>query len=266
MEIIDLSQAHAYKDCKIQALAKVKHTDGKEYTQITYETAPSLVKRIVKVAACALLCSYLVFAASTTFWLCIFVWLAEENVSQNVLSSKSMEDHLWDRIHRCPSVEKLFWRAKSEQPNIYLNLQPRSKFKDMPEGSTGAAWINKGKLDASLGKREDAILSTIVFELTNFAQRHRFNELDRTATNAEQYAEGNERIEFDGMKMHHEVVSEAIKTNKWAPSIDKFKESLDVWKDFAGYWRDRKNHPHAEFYRKDWHKRHAAVAASIQPA
>src|SRR5579885_2781736 len=181
MEIIDLSQAHPYREDKIISHKKVKHTDGREYTQITYQQDSSFIRFIIKVAIGVFLSAYLLPAELYLVGCFVAGFIAaatQEKRKVKVLSTTSLEDHLWNRIRLAPSINQLFWRAKGEQPKIFLSLVPRQTMEDvLPVGSNGCAYLNTGKLVSTLGRTEDAILSTVVFELGNFAQRTAFNRV-----------------------------------------------------------------------------------------
>jgi hypothetical protein len=253
--VVDLSKPHIFRDWRIVAQEKVKHSDGREYSKISYETSPSFVKKIVEVSLCVFLCSYFVIPHLTTAGLALLVCAVQQNQKQEVLSTKRLEDHFWDRIHQAPSTDELYQKAKRKQPKLHLLLL---KKEDTNALSNGCADLHTGALESVIGRTEDEILSTIVFEMTNFAQKRRFDAIDAMKARdmtADEYAKETERVEYDGRKMHHKAISEAVSKNNWNPSMDRYKSDPDYYKDFDSYWNSIQNSPHANNYRT-WHRKY----------
>jgi len=270
--IIDLSQPHPYRDWSIIAHEKVLHTDGREYSKITYE---------------------------------------QDGNRQEALSAVSLEQHLWNRINEAPSTRQLYEDAQNNLSKsvplytkafkvivlaccciasagillfnekfrrdfyeaymgrvIHLKFYPQGNKENLPKKSFAWAKLTTGELGIQLGNNdildiahstEDDILSLMVFEFTNFLQCDRLHTVGVSPdiANDDQYAEAVEHVEYDGAHIHHRVIQQAIKTNKWNPAMDHYGRALkNKWRTFKDFWRDMYDHPHAEAYRKDWRKRH----------
>jgi len=268
--IIDLTQPHPYRDWSIVAHEKVLHTDGREYSKITYE---------------------------------------QDGNRQEALSAVSLEQHLWNRINEAPSTRQLYEDAQNNLSNsvplyikafkvmvlaccciatagillfskefrkdfyeaymgrvIHLKFHPKESDPDQLKDSNAYADHDSGELGIFLGDKtiydytEDHILSDMVFELTNFLQQERHLAARNEATNADQCAEAIEHIEYDGQHIHHRVIWQAIKTNNWNPAMDHYGRALEnEWRTFKDFWRERWDDPHADSYRKWWRKHHGAA-------
>lgn len=253
---VDLSQPHAYRNWNIVSQETVNHSDGRTYFKIHYETAPSLIQKIAIVVS-VVICSFFVPPLmGCAMGLCLVLWLVKSERKQEVLSETSLEDHFLNRIQEASSIDNLYQRALRIEPNLHISLVGKEAARTQ---FNGCARFNEGAVEAVIGRTEDEILSIIVFEITNFIQKNRFYALDHRTLTADEYAKENERIEYDGTKMHHAAVSKAIRANNWSPSIDIYKKTES---DFASHWNRIKNSAHAEYYRA-WHRAHFPAAMVI---
>lgn len=188
----------------------------------------------------------------------------EEDLSQIVLSETSIEDYLWKRIYECPPIRQLYDEALKEQQgnettakhHIHLKLaDPKTPFS---HGHEAGAWSDfaEGEITVLLGQNANQLLSATVFEMTNFKQQKTFSHIDQQVKlgriSANKYAKESEKVEYNGMKIHHHVMQQAVSVYKWDEEIDEYASDLESWKTFEDYWKDRKDDDHANYYRAEF--------------
>jgi hypothetical protein len=229
MTIISLLESSEYKDWEIISQDKIIY-QGKEYYQIGYKKNRE----------------------------------GEAGLSQTVLSDISVEDYLWNRIHQCAPVEKLYNEALKEQKEnknakkIDINLILEKL--DSPNGpeyqSSASSNFEEGEIVVKLGKTENEMLSSVIFEITNFKQQKLFEKIDDIeylkSIDADQYAKETEHIEYNGIQIHHDVIQQAIQTSGWDQEIDEYATVLDSWQTFEDYWKERSDDEHAHYYRMEY--------------
>ncbi len=112
-----------------------------------------------------------------------------EELSCDVLSEVSIEDHLWKRIHECPPVKELYEEAVNEQKKnslskrdgIFLKLNDLNKTDSINYEASASSDFLEGEIIVQLGQTENQLLSSIVFEMINFKQQKIFFEIDQCA-------------------------------------------------------------------------------------
>jgi hypothetical protein len=269
---IDLLAHHPYKDWMILKQKEVRSNNGARNYKITYAKDRDLSERILRVAGCIMLviASLGLVLCSKKFREC-FVLSFRKRVIKEVYSPLRIEDYLWKRIMGAPSTKKLHIAALGEMPQSKKEITIRFLTQEnryFPEGSSGAASLDTGEILLELGRPESELLRTTVFELTNFQHRKRFERIDQrmmegSITNAEEYAKESERIEYDGMRIHSEVVQKAIISNGWRPEIDHYDWLLKTkWKTFEDYWQDVKQGPRSQFF-QNLQKRILSLSFSV---
>ncbi|RKG51056.1 hypothetical protein D7X30_36590 [Corallococcus sp. AB011P] len=129
----------------------------------------------------------------------------------------------------------------------------------------------------------------MAFEMTNAAQQKKFSKVTGDAfqneVNAalgkqhvggdmparrENFAKSMERIEYDGIKRHHEVMKDGIQNQGWPKEMDRFGKRLEgADPSFDSYWA-RQNVPdaktgksHSDVYRTQFDNIHAKAAELV---
>jgi hypothetical protein len=145
------------------------------------------------------------------------------------------------------------------------------------------------KKDNQIGLRPDVTgpkrAGVMAFELTNAAQQKKFDKVTsdtfRTEVNAalgkpvvggdlnarrENFAKSMERIEYNGIQRHHEVMKDGIQNNGWPKEMDRFGKRLEgADPSFDSYWtrQNVKNkdtgNSHSDVYRKQFDGIHATA-------
>ncbi|MBN8226063.1 hypothetical protein JYK02_00905 [Corallococcus macrosporus] len=143
--------------------------------------------------------------------------------------------------------------------------------------------------DNQIGLRPDLTgpkrASVMAFEATNVAQQKKFSKVTSDAfrnelngalgkqtfggdlnARRENFAMGMERIEYDGIKRHHDVMKHGIDNQGWPKEMDRFGKRLEGSDpSFKSYW-DRQNVPdaktgksHSDVYRAQFDNIHATA-------
>lgn len=109
------------------------------------------------------------------------------------------------------------------------------------------------KIRLSSNLSDDQALSSFVFELTNAISFNKHDALYQKAISGqiecEEYVKEIERVEHEGILLHHKVITEAINEMKWSTALDDYQNTP---KDFETYWSKIKITSHADYYRKNW--------------
>ncbi|RKH59419.1 hypothetical protein [Corallococcus aberystwythensis] len=145
------------------------------------------------------------------------------------------------------------------------------------------------KKDNQIGLRPDLTgpkrASVMAFEATNAAQQKKFGQVTSQAfhnevaaasgknavggdfnARRENFAKSMERIEYDGIKRHHDVMKHGIENQGWPKEMDRFGKRLEGSDpSFDGYWK-RQNVPdaktgksHSDVYRAQFDNIHATA-------
>lgn len=186
---------------------------------------------------------------------------------QNALSeTHEVSAHRKDRAERiqekalsCQAIRDLYELAKNT-PGLYgktgaISLEFAEKL-SIPESSKswGEYIFEERRICLKDDISDDKALTTYVYELTNAVNtpRHLKNQSDvaNFSIDCETYAKESERIEFEGIIKHHEVIEAAIAEKGWDKSLHLWKEYRI--EDFEQRWGSAiKQSGHADVYRKD---------------
>ncbi|MFB1479971.1 hypothetical protein [Corallococcus sp. RDP092CA] len=145
------------------------------------------------------------------------------------------------------------------------------------------------KKDNQIGLRPDVTgpkrAGVMAFELTNVAQQKKFDKVTSDAfrnelsgalgkqvvggdfnARKENFAKSMERIEYDGIKRHHEVMKDGIQNQGWPQEMDRFGKRLEGRDpSFDSYWKTQnKPNPatgksHSDVYRAQFDNIHATA-------
>lgn len=98
---------------------------------------------------------------------------------------------------------------------------------------------------------DDEAFSFFVYGLIHVSAEERFISLWNLCFNQEigieTFVQRIEQIEHEKIRLHHELISQAILMLRLSPSIDFYAHETAV---FAEYWNRIKGSSHAEYYRK----------------
>lgn len=173
------------------------------------------------------------------------------------IESTSRVKKMLEKALKCSAIHKLYLQANattlpSSLPGETWEIKFVSKLQDDYKARI-EPWKRKIMLDNKLS--DDQALSAFVFELTNaiHTSSHAINYTAVLSKNrsAEAYAKEVERIEYEGYKIHHKIMSIAIPELGLDRSVDFF-----VWVDTMSFeeawYTSIRYSSHAERYRKDW--------------
>ncbi|CAM3327978.1 hypothetical protein G4177_24745 [Corallococcus sp. ZKHCc1 1396] len=132
--------------------------------------------------------------------------------------------------------------------------------------------------------------SVMAFELTNVAQQSKFKKVRedafQTEINAalgknvvggdlnarrENFAKSMERIEYNGIQRHHEVMKDGIQNQGWPKEMDRFGKRLEgADPSFDSYWKRQNDKDtktgksHSDVYRAQFDNIHAKAAELVE--
>jgi hypothetical protein len=151
-----------------------------------------------------------------------------------------------EKAHKCAEVRSL--REKAEKTGAWTVrlAEPSCGFEAETVFSKRAIIIDPQYSD-------EEVMSLYIFELTNAVKINKFVWIDgrarRGVISAEEYARLKEFREHQGALRHVKIVTEAIVTLKWDPSVNRYK---DRKLNFEGDWSWIRTSKHADFYRAQW--------------
>lgn len=167
------------------------------------------------------------------------------------------------RIKSCPAAKKLYDEAaqvqlerareeKMRSPTINIKFMKVKKHTFIAKTQPYDGYL---RVEVAPGDTKDSVLTWIIFELANFKRSREFGGLLQSALygrikDADEYAKEKERIEFETVKEHYNIISEAIKTNQWSCAMLR-NESV-VLLSFDQYWEQIKNSEHTNIYRAEF--------------
>ncbi len=170
---------------------------------------------------------------------------------------------LLQKLCENPKAKKLYEQAQEAQfraglPSITLIL---ASHEEMGHSFDGDATYQTGQLRIVRSLTQEAQLSTLIFELTNFFQVERWNAFFYKAENGypmrrSVYMKQSEKIEFDGAALHHEIVKYGIQHHGWQPSMDEYAS----WyrKDFEKIYKSAMCEEHKGYFGENWDRMHKA--------
>jgi hypothetical protein len=131
-------------------------------------------------------------------------------------------------------------------------------------GGGNASWSRRDKTIRIGSKMTGARrASAMVFEMTNAHQSTGAEALDKAAGSMTEnaYAIEQERIEFEGIKMHHAIMAYGVEHLGWPPAVDRFKKALSGnWATFDGYLATQERTGHTNLHRSN----HKIVIEAIE--
>lgn len=184
----------------------------------------------------------------------------------------SREGVLLKKALSCKAISDLYLRANATATPLFASGQilaatPKNmitlKFVAKTESGfpANANWASR-TIEVLSSVSDDQALSFYVFELTNFVQAPKFYKILQAVTqtgssaDCEAIAKNAERIEFEGMLIHDQVLQAAAQEMGWNCGLDIFRDN----KDFESYWLSIKSEPYADYWRKSISRIHDAFA------
>ncbi|MBS0653431.1 MAG: hypothetical protein JSR39_07910 [Verrucomicrobia bacterium] len=271
---INLHSDHLYKDWKIASQELLSNSNGREY-KIVYEKDQDILERICKlVIGIFLIACTLGHAAFFNQFPERFNEAFQTKLIDEATSTQSLESYILEKIDRCPCVQRLYAEALAELQaqtgHTSLGIRFHSSNSSVfPEGSRGLANFSTGHVELQFGIEEDELTAIFIFELTNFKQVRRFYEINARLhsgqfSTADEYAMECERVEYEGIHMHHRIVQEAISTNLWNSNLDIYHSGLqNEYATFEDYWNHERNGPHVNYHRESFYRVYGRQAATV---
>jgi hypothetical protein len=254
MKLIDLNN-NPYHNLKIISSKQVT-IKGKTYTEIKYGKRDPLCVRIASTAFLKILG---VLFRSDRF--CVKLSEAKKGRlldpdmrkrHHTVYSKKSLEEHLWERVQQSESANALFQRAlKAQGKEISIQLRPKGLL-TLNTGTTWAAAFDQlqSSIFLTLNKKEDSLLSYLIFELGNTAQKQELETVNQELSNglitsANNYAKKIGSIEYQTAKIHNHVIQESIEKHGWSRSMIFFD---NLASDCETHWKENQSSEYSKHY------------------
>lgn len=249
MKIISWSQNPHYRK-NILYLEPIRDFKGRRFTRVIYSSDLT----IRKIFRCTMLSFVLLVGAGTPLFFGSFRrrYAAAFSSSDSVCVKQNLTDYFWKKIRHSPSAYHLHRRALHFYSHITLSFCKKGELKTATRKIwTGASDVHLGQIFLSLGRNQEQLFSTFLFELINLSQGRKILSLQEKARDGDispnHYAKEMERIEYKSARMHHQVVKASIESSLWSRGLDRFK---DLPPSFKEDWQAIKYSDHANSYRK----------------
>lgn len=165
-------------------------------------------------------------------------------------SQEGLEKYFLRRLQGAPSAEKLYQKAVDARRQISFQFVKKEALEfDADSDHQGRIRIRYGT------NSQEKMFSFALFELANcshdkaFWKTH-FKVLSGEIRDAEIYTKRMEKTEYKSMRLHHEVITQAIQSNGWNKKLDLYGGWFNRGMSFEEYWKHQQKTPHAAYYRR----------------
>ncbi|NUP07328.1 MAG: hypothetical protein HOW73_14855 [Polyangiaceae bacterium] len=183
----------------------------------------------------------------------------DEEVAED--KHEALDTQLFETLLKSPTYQAWIEQIQQRDPRPLKFIT-----KETDENDSRAHYnvhANEIALQDFLAGDPNRRMSYMAFETTNALQQARQDQLDARAAagtiDKEDYAREAERIEYEGLVMHHELMLEGIEKYGWDPSVDRFGKFLasgGKWESFEAYFatQSKGTSSHTNIHRSNYDK------------